>query len=153
MTLDLDSEKIYMRIPKIFCPILKHIRENKLFWSSMTWFILKNGEIMPYFKSQKPFRLLHLRVHSKFDCKFQLWPKIHVNLNKTFLDNQKDCYIRPAHVKTWHLEKSWDLVIFALIFSEFGYVPDFFYVPHFFLSFFEKSNFYVVKNTSTKLDT
>ena len=39
----------------------------------------------------------------------------------------------PVHVKTWHLEKSWDLVIFALIFSEFGYVPDFFYVPNFFL--------------------
>ena len=29
----------------------------------------------------------------------------------------------PVHVKAWHLEKSWDLVIFALIFSEFGYVP------------------------------
>ena len=28
---------------------------------------------------------------------------------------------------------SLDLVIFALIFSEFGYVPDFFYVPNFFL--------------------
>ena len=41
--------------------------------------------------------------------------------------------ISPVHVKTWHLEKSWDLVIFALIFSEFGYVPDFFYVPNFFL--------------------
>ena len=41
--------------------------------------------------------------------------------------------ISPVHVKTWHLEKSWDLVIYALIFSEFGYVPDFFYVPNFFL--------------------
>ena len=39
---------------------------------------------------------------------------------------------RPVHVKTWHLEKSWDLVIYALIFSEFGYVPDFFYVQDFF---------------------
>ena len=82
-----------MRIPKIFCPILKHIGENKLFWSSMTWFILKNGEIMPYFKSQKPFRLLHLRVLSKLDFKFQVWPKIHINLNKACLDDQKYCYI------------------------------------------------------------
>ena len=27
--------------------------------------------------------------------------------------------------KNLNIEKSWDLVIFALIFSEFGYVPDF----------------------------
>ena len=49
--------------------------------------------------------------------------------NLNFKDN------RPVHVKTWHLEKSWDLVIFALIFSEFGYVPDYFYVPNFFYVF------------------
>ena len=56
---------------------------------------------------------------------YSCWMKI---LNKErYLD------ISPVHVKTWHLEKSWDLVIFALIFSEFGYVPDFFYVPNFFL--------------------
>ena len=30
--------------------------------------------------------------------------------------------------KNLNIEKSWDLVIFALIFSEFGYVPDFCYV-------------------------
>ena len=30
---------------------------------------------------------------------------------------------------------SLDLVIFALIFSEFGYVPDYFYVPNFFYVF------------------
>ena len=37
--------------------------------------------------------------------------------------------------KNFNTEKSWDSVIFALIFSEFGYVTDFFYVPNFFYVF------------------
>ena len=40
--------------------------------------------------------------------------------------------------KNFNTEKSWDSVIFALIFSEFGYVTDFFYVPNFYYVFFEK---------------
>ena len=34
--------------------------------------------------------------------------------------------------KNFNVEKNWDSVVFALIFSEFGYVTDFFYVPNFF---------------------
>ena len=37
--------------------------------------------------------------------------------------------------KNFNIEKCWDSVIFALIFSKFGYVTDFFYVPDFFYVF------------------
>ena len=51
--------------------------------------------------------------------------------------------------KNLNIEKSWDLVIFALIFSEFGYVPDFFYV---FLKNQGKNDFFlsVFKNLCSK---
>ena len=39
--------------------------------------------------------------------------------------------------KNLNIEKTWDSVVFALIFSEFGYVTDFFYVPNFFYVFWK----------------
>ena len=37
--------------------------------------------------------------------------------------------------KNFKIEKCWDSVVFALIFSEFGYLTDFFYVLDFFYVF------------------
>jgi hypothetical protein len=101
---------------------------------------------------------LLFQLTSKFTEKTLIAQKLSLNYNsKGTTFSSEAC---PS--KNFNIEKSWDSVVFALIFSEFGYVTDFFYAPDFFYVFLKNhgkndkvptffyvfSKIYVVKNTS-----
>ena len=56
--------------------------------------------------------------------------------NYYFLSNSIH-WFKACPCKNFNIEKSWNSVVFALIFSEFGYVTEFFCVPNFFYVFWK----------------